>query len=123
MNAKEIHKLLSDQGVRIFSVRIQSSYGLETEYWIHPSQTVQEWRLDVAAFFESKFISEDDLLNEFHTYMRGLGYIEMMDVVADTFEGEVRIVHEGEHLTAKMVPDPDHREDVTGFGHHGWESK
>ena len=124
ITAKEIHKLLADQNVRIFAIQLHSSYGREKEYWIHPSKTVQEWREDIQKFTTEKYCidhekggAEDDILNMFLLYLHRLGYVEMMDVVADVYEG--RVAYEA----AKIVPNPDHSEDVDGFGHHGWEAR
>ena len=118
MTPKEIHKTLADQGIRIFSIRLQSSYGHEIEHWIHPTKTVKEWREDISQFLIKVYDDEDDLFNAFYDYLHKLGYVEMMDVVADVFEGAVQV-----GLKAQILPDPEHEEDETGFGHYGWENK
>ncbi len=121
--ASEVHKLLADQGIRIFRIDLQSTgYQKEEAYWIHPSKTVKEWREDIGAFCQKDYIDHEkgwadtDVFNAFYLYLHNLGYIELCDVVADVFEG--RITNEA----AKLVGNADHDAGGEGFGHFGWEN-
>ena len=50
-------------------------------------------------------------------YLDNLGYVEVLDAVADVFEG--RIMNE----CSRIVDDPDHEDQEDGFGHFGWEGE
>ena len=119
---QKIHQKISQHGVRIFAVRIMSTYGRDYELWMHENKTVEEWRADVRNFIKDEYASsngwaEDKVLNSFSRYLNKLGYVEALDVAADVFEGRVN------NVRAQIVDHPDHDEQTDGFGHFGWESK
>ncbi len=119
------HQKLADVGVRIFMIRMSGhSYPRDEKLWLHPNKTTPQWRADLTDFLERserttdpEDSSEDAIFNALYKHLQDLGYIEVEDVVSDVYEG--RITHEH----ARIVPDPDHEEDVTGFGHFGWDAR
>lgn len=125
MTDYEVQQMIAGIGARIFAVRIASTdYGREYQYWIHPQKTSAEWREDVSGIIKNLYAIDhddggaaDDVYNTFHNEMQKLGYHEICDVVSDVFECRVSVE------AARIVPDPDHEEDTTGFGHFGWESR
>ena len=46
MNAKEIHEVLAQQGVRLFAL----SLGSDRLTYIHSNKTVKDWRADIRNF-------------------------------------------------------------------------
>lgn len=117
MEPKQIYEVLAKYGVRLFMTKL----GLhEEKIWVHPNKTTEQWRNDISAFVTKSERkgpdSGDDVFNDLFSYLSDLGYAEAEDVVSDVFEGKI------EHRESVIVPDPDHEEDVTGFGHFGWES-
>jgi hypothetical protein len=131
MDIKTTHEMLAQMGVRIFSIRLSGNGTTDPTYgqyfWIHSDKTVDEWRNDLRGFYRpqnadavfcnSNGFSEDDVFNELFSHLHNLGYIEIEDIVADSFEG--RVTNE----KARLVDAPDHEEQKDGFGHFGWESK
>jgi len=123
MTAKEIHQALASGGMRLFHVQISISGRFEEIIFIHNDRTVAAWRGGVSNIISSSIRvndseeMDDEVFNDFLTHMRRLGYIQAMDVCSDCFEGKVFVTE------AKLVHDPDHEEQVDGFGHWGWESK
>lgn len=124
-NEKEICFLLASHNIRIFSININDGcFKNNIMLWIHPNKTKDEFRKDVSAFYKSEIRSSDNLElsssdlieNDFYDHLRNLGYAEVVDVVADCFEG--RITKE----KSRIVDYPYHEEQVDGFGHYGWES-
>ena len=124
LTSKGIYEKLAATGVRIFHLRLSGAvYGHEVEtLWIHPNKTSEEWRGDVTAFKRDserdKDGAESRLRNDLNKHLTDLGYVEVVDVVADTYEG--RITDE----KCRIVPDPDHdNPQQDGFGHFGWEAR
>lgn len=127
MNEKELHRKLAAQGIRIFALRLHGgAYQRDEMLWIHPNKTAEQWRADMKAFLETSTRTTDifgdddatdDVFNALYNHLRSLGYMEVVDVAADVYEG--RVVSQRSHV----APDPDHEEDATGFGHFGWDAR
>ena len=122
--ARDAHKKLADIGVRIFKVRLYGHYGNEEMLWLHPNKTTAEWRAELSKFLANSEVvtdidhhGDDKILNALYTFLSNLGYIEIDDMVSDAYEGKITNEH------ARIVADPDHVEDVTGFGHYGWDAR
>jgi hypothetical protein len=120
LNQKEFHKLLADQGIRIFSL----SLGSDQLFMIHPNKTVNEWRSDIRSFISEinncrnkEGHADDDVFNTLMVKFNDAGYFQIEDTVSDVYEGRIA------KYTAGIEDDPAHEEQVGGFGHYGWESK
>jgi hypothetical protein len=123
-NAREIHRLLAGQGVRIFLAKLTRGGLREERFWIHRNRTTAEWRTDLQGFIDrSRHVDReagwatDGVENGLGSWLADRGYVELMDVVDDVFEGRITCDE------ARIVPDPEHEEDVTGFGHFGWGAR
>jgi len=118
--AKELHSWLQTQGVRVFDIAIDG----EVETVIHLNKKVSEWRDDVRAVISEANATcdskdgmlVDDLRNKVRSLLRGRGYVEIHDVVADVFEGRIAV------QDAIIVDDPSHDVQENGFGHYGHEA-
>jgi hypothetical protein len=117
---KELHDLLSKQGVRLFDLTL----GVETTTFIHPSKTVEVWRQELRGFISElqdltteDGRSDDEIHNALFGKLRNAGYIEVTDVVSDVYEGRIAV------NSASICDDPSHDSQSDGFGHYGWESK
>lgn len=126
MKAQELYALLAKQGISIFMIRIDDFSVFSRDYvpWIHFNKSRDEFRADIKAFqdkgFEEAtgdFSASNNINNSFYSYLKGLGYLEVSDVAVDVFEGKIT------NEKARLVDDPDHEEQLDGFGHFGWESK
>ena len=123
--AGELHKKLALHGIRFFGLRIRDGSDDKITLWVHDSKTVDQWRDDVREFIDNTPLAIDHVdgyanshtFNALFNHLRDLGYAEADDVVADVFEG--RITNE----QARVVHEPEHEEQLDGFGHFGWESK
>ncbi len=120
MNSKHFYKILADQGIRVFVF----SLGIEKISFIHPNKTVLEWRSDVRKFIsylnnvQSKNGHADDIIyNTVMSKFINAGYFEVNDIASDVFEGRIA------KYTAGIEDDPEHGDQLDGFGHYGWESK
>ena len=120
MDHKGFHKILADQGIRIFSL----SLGTNHISLIHPNKTVSEWRSDVRTFISEIGNAHDEdgnadgkvfdaLMVRFHD----AGYFDVDDIASDVYEGRIAKYNAG------IQDDPAHEEQSDGFGHYGWESK
>src|SRR5262245_51245648 len=117
MHPKALYEKLAGVGVRIFNLRIDRQLRL----YIHHDKTTAQWREDVRAFRDKVVTTgdyaHDRVVSELSGHLQKLGYSEVVDVVADVFEGRVSSTE------AKIVDDPDHFDQEDGFGHYGWESQ
>jgi hypothetical protein len=115
--SKQAYETLAKSGVRLFMLRIHRD---PDKIWVHVNKTTEQWRVDVSSFLAKSERSgpdcTDEIFNDLYSHLSDLGYVEADDVVSDVFEGKI------ESTTASLKPDPDHEEDVTGFGHFGWEN-
>jgi hypothetical protein len=125
--AAELHDRLAKSDIRVFILTISTADGHETTAYIHGSKTTAGWRDDVRRFLDSEQNSpelsdepsawETMPSSRLDTYLRSLGYCEIEDVASDVYEGREAV------QKARIVDDPEHEEQETGFGHYGWESK
>ncbi|MBJ6751063.1 hypothetical protein [Geomonas anaerohicana] len=120
MKAKEMHRVLAQQGIRLFALTL----GADRMTYIHENKTVKEWREDISRFIseinhhrDESGHAEDEVFNRVMSKLDEAGYIEVADLVADVYEGRIAV------YTAGVVDDPAHDEQADGFGHYGWESK
>lgn len=119
MNEKDLHGLLSLQGIRLFFL----SLGKDRLTLIHHNKSVPEWRADIRRFIsEIKHLrnkagwADDEVFNQLMGKLYDAGYFDVTDVVSDAYEGRVAV------YSAGIVDEPAHEEQPDGFGHFGWES-
>jgi hypothetical protein len=117
---QELHRCLASTGIRVFKIYLGRD---ETTFWIHPNKTTEAWREDLSNFVietttrdSSNGWADSLLMDKLFKYMHGRGYIEMDDVVSDVYEGRIA------NMESMILPDPQHENDESGFGHYGWES-
>lgn len=119
MSAKNMHDEIAAAGYRLFAIRITPA-DRRYEVLVCKDKTVEQFRADVSAFIGKPFTAtdwvEDALWNALHRHLTDLGYEEVLDIVSDVYEGRISCT------SAVLVNDPDH-EQMSGFGHFGWESK
>ncbi len=120
MNEKELHDLLSLQGIRLFALSL-GSYHLTL---IHHNKSVKEWRDDIRRYVsEIRHLrskagwANDEVFNEMMKKLHKAGYFDVTDVVADVYEGRVA------SYSARIEDNPAHEKQADGFGHYGWGSK
>jgi len=121
-NAKEIYTKLIESGIRIFAIRLAGISNNDYMLFIHPDKTRDQFRDEIRIFKRDTFDtsghhSNDNMFNGLMEHLRKLGYVEVLDVVADVFEG--RITNE----CSRILDDPSHEKQKDGFGHFGWENK
>ncbi len=116
----ELHKILADQGIRVFAFTLS----LDPLFLIHPNKTVEEWRSDtrkiiaeIGALQDENGNVEDKIYNTLLSKFNDAGYFEIVDIVADVFEGRIAA------YSAGIEDDPSHEDQADGFGHFGWESE
>ncbi len=122
MNSHEVFKQIAATGARIFCIRLSTDHGREDHFWVHPNKTMPEWRADLRELLGKKFDDEkgwanNGVLNAMYLRLSNMGYHEIVDVVADVYEGRIS------NDSACLVDDPDHENQADGFGHFGWENK
>lgn len=121
---QELHDKLAESMIRIFKIKLGNGCNREEQFWIHSCKTVAGWRRDLQTFIELSKQSDKDegwadskVSSALYQYLHDLEYIELDDVIADIYEGRIAVTK------ARIVDEPEHGEQESGFGHYGWGSK
>jgi len=123
MNAKGMYDKLTAAGIRIFAIKLFGGT-INNDYmlFIHPDKTRNQFRDEIRIFKRDTFdtsghYADDNMFNRLMEHLRTLGYVEVLDVVADVFEGCVT------NECSRIRDDPIQEEQEDGFGHFGWENQ
>jgi hypothetical protein len=119
---RKLYEKLINIGIRIFCIQLKHGDSSEMQYWMHSNKTTQEWRQDLRTFSNREVSSEEGWAHtvcegNVEDYLQGLGYVLMVDVISDIYEGRIAIEK------SRLTDCPRNRNQSDGFGCFGWESE